>query len=462
MTNTNFSSAPRYISVREFPRGSKCGNCSQPINASIAFIRSGDSSKRFYCGQCAKNWSQHKKKAPTRWSEYARKKASAQPDVKIKLFPRDKKLFVGVMKHACGTDALETVYFHFKTPEEKTISLPISVCKRCGSYIISGPDYNDHKIDLLAYKLYQTATNAPIKRSEKDIRKAKEAKAQQNTKGSTFPEPNLVPVKRPPREKTEITSVRLESEGGDFLLLSIVADSKYQNSFNYTFWKGRHVSLAILNAIQTGNPWVKIKKTTYIIRDYNDTPELYSLLKMSEMLSAETIWLYRNKTPCPKHPGQVESVTAYVESVRNHMPNPLNIQYCKVCKRYYINETSYQMYAKRYGLPILNISPLMTSGHPFDPTQLQEHSPLYIAGYNVSAEFGLSDRERHRILAEIIASGTLTKSQVVSHLETLIKYRGNELSMQNAVSKWELDLSFVHQYDLQTQRTVTGSIRIIR
>ncbi len=74
---------------------------------------------------------------------------------------------------------------------------------------------------------------------------------------------------------------------------------------------------------------------------------------------------------------------------------------------------------------------------------LDDESILHASGYNVRADNGLSQQKRLDIVRYVIRNHVMTKKQVENHLSYLInRNRGNPL-MENAVGKWEDDLSEV-------------------
>lgn len=170
------------------------------------------------------------------------------------------------------------------------------------------------------------------------------------------------------------------------------------------------------------------------------------------------IWVYTNKSPCSSHPKAIESVTAYVTSMRTMQEHPLNINYCNVCGRYYINTEQYNEYARRYGHPILNLCfDEEAASDKYDYSTWQQESVLHFMGYNVNAEADLSPEERREVLVTALDNEILTKAQVVSFLEGLI-YRGKRrYNMRNAVLKWSSDLEYIRDYQLNTQRKVKGT-----
>jgi len=83
----------------------------------------------------------------------------------------------------------------------------------------------------------------------------------------------------------------------------------------------------------------------------------------------------------------------------------------------------------------------------FDPNYgLQEKSILKEYGYNVDSKEDLSDNERRNILSFIIENEILSPERIVGYLEWFIRRSGNRRNMEDAVEKWERDVSYVRSY----------------
>lgn len=175
-----------------------------------------------------------------------------------------------------------------------------------------------------------------------------------------------------------------------------------------------------------------------------------------------TIWIYRTQNPCSTHSDMVEPVTANVPSVRDREPHAMNIAYCRQCKKYYITSTSFNLYAAKYGMPLIQIAIAQTQETSSVYTQWQDESVLHFVGYNVNAVNNLSAAERQRILAEALNAGLVTKLQTITFLEGLIRRNRTKENLRYAVSKWKNDLQFVLDYQVERQRHVYGKFEIIK
>lgn len=264
---------------------------------------------------------------------------------------------------------------------------------------------------------------------------------------------------------TEITTVTMYNTAGKEYRLTIVDDAKFQDSKNGIYWRDRSVSQSILRALLIEKPWVLFKNTPCRIATYTTTDYLTDFLNnvnnFSDGVRSHTIWIYRGKIPCPDHEEQTESVTVYVPSVKDPELNALNVNYCKTCNKYYINSESFNIYARKYGMPQIHLS--SGGGSEFgDFSTWQEESLLHFLGYNVSSTEGLSNTERQQILSEAIDAKFLSKAKVVTFLEGLIRRNKDIVKMDNAVAKWRLDLKFVLNYKISEQRKIQGHFMVRR
>ena len=86
------------------------------------------------------------------------------------------------------------------------------------------------------------------------------------------------------------------------------------------------------------------------------------------------------------------------------------------------------------------------SGAENQYASLRQHSDLNLFGYTVSGALGENEDFRHALLEDIIDSGNLTKAQVTSHLEWLIRFGKNNEKMFFARMRWQNDLEYVENY----------------
>lgn len=135
----------------------------------------------------------------------------------------------------------------------------------------------------------------------------------------------------------------------------------------------------------------------------------------------------------------------------------ININYCKVCKVYFISLTEYKYYKDLYGVLLGNF--LIRQTTKYDESiesngydSLADESILHIYGYSVNQIDGLSTWERRRILGNLMDREIVSKYRIIEYLQFFInnsKYRKN---LKLANQKWTDDLEWVRAYNINKQR----------
>lgn len=360
----------------------------------------------------------------------------------------------------CGDELIkvERVVFTIDGIKIKTSGL---CCVRCNSAFLSGKIKNKVESELANKKakdIQKAANNKTVINSssiiEKQMRKI-EALAKK-------PGPQPLCIRMPTKHPTEITTAKLKGNDNREIEITIVRDECYQQSSKNIYWQDRGISRAILKAIATGNPWVWYKEKEYMVISYSQTALLSESIgghsRINSSQEPQKIWIYKAKTPCPSHPDRVESVTAFVLSVEDHLQHPINVSYCNQCNKYYINSTSFNLYSQKYGMPLIELYNSAGGGYG-NYTTWSEESILHFLGYNVNSTDNLSDEERQRILTQAIEAGHINKPKVIVFLETMIRLNERQEKKTNAVTKWRKDLKYISDYKLEKQRSVYGEFK---
>ncbi len=331
-------------------------------------------------------------------------------------------------------------------------------CLRCNSVYL--PERMRDKITLELEKAKNRYNSRQTYGVSKQVKKPSKNE-NQKTIEKTFankegPEP--VCVHCLPHIPTEITTATLKNKKGIEYKITIVEDETYQKSEDNIYWQDRSISRAVFRAISTGKPWVCYNSEECQVMTYSQTNLLSVMLGAksdSNNISSANIWIYKAKSPCPSHIDQVEAVTAYVTSVQDNMRHPINVSYCRKCKKYFINTTSFNIYSKKYGMPLIKLS-TPGEGSFGDYASWREESVLHFLGYNVNSQDNLSEAERQRILTQSMEAGYISKPKIISFLETMIKLNEGQDRKANAVFKWKKDLKYVLDYKIDKQRKVYG------
>ena len=241
----------------------------------------------------------------------------------------------------------------------------------------------------------------------------------------------------------------------------IVEDVEEQNTANNIYWEGRNLAQGILTAIAKsskkfsykaykGRNWIdekcgsiqSIRESDLFIQKYQPALEHFANtdeLPVVYVISQKTITSFE----------KYSMVTVFVRNYWTHKLNPFNVYYSEEKDMYFINKSSYDAYREKYGLPFLRLIPGEYSEKNYD---LRTESQLHIYGY--SLEHGNTKARRQEILAFLIDSGIMKKSQIQNHIEWLINTHRDSLHYENACEKWRDDLLFTNEYKIATQRKV--------
>ena len=180
---------------------------------------------------------------------------------------------------------------------------------------------------------------------------------------------------------------------------------------------------------------------------------------------SHTLYVFKGTSACVRKGHQLEAATGILATLYG-IPVEVNVNYCPQCRKYFIGAGEYQHYRNLLGPVVGNFKFVgFPKGDGFE--SLAAESPLMLCGYNVregrNGEEGLTPSERHTILAAIIEFGILSKPVVINYLNSFISRNRNNPRMWLAVDKWEDDLEWVRQYNMNKQRRfVIDGVKSIR
>lgn len=167
--------------------------------------------------------------------------------------------------------------------------------------------------------------------------------------------------------------------------------------------------------------------------------------------------VFKGTIACRRRGHKIESATGIITSLSGSQLR-LNVNYCTNCRLYFIGRDEYQHYRERYGPVLGNFSfegSWSSGGYGYEANASE--SPLMLAGYNVRELEGLTAKERHLILANVMDRRILDKARVIEYLQFFIRSNRNRRNMGNACAKWSADLEWVRAYRIDRQRHFTVS-----
>ena len=132
----------------------------------------------------------------------------------------------------------------------------------------------------------------------------------------------------------------------------------------------------------------------------------------------------------------------------------INVNYCTICKKYFIAYNEYLDYRDKYGALLGNFRFENTENKSSTGMykNLSAHSILNLVGYSVNQSDDYTASERHTILANIMDRNIASKSQIIDYLHFFINNSSNRKNMDIANSKWQDDLEWTRSYKINQQR----------
>lgn len=149
----------------------------------------------------------------------------------------------------------------------------------------------------------------------------------------------------------------------------------------------------------------------------------------------------------------VDVMTPEIEIVKME----ISAGYCDTCKRYFILNEEYQKLLAK-GIILCNVIKEDDKGQvkhiEKSISQWNKESILHKLGYNVDSSQNLSATKRQKILSKIIDCKILTRVEICTHLDMLIRLHQSKKEMQAACMKWKEDRKFVADYKNASRVTI--------
>lgn len=163
-----------------------------------------------------------------------------------------------------------------------------------------------------------------------------------------------------------------------------------------------------------------------------------------------TLYVCKGTIACKRN-GHLLVAATGVLLAKNGAAIKLNTNYCPQCRKYFIGYEEYLHYRQIYGVLLGNIK--VTNGSFVQTeTDLADESILHLCGYSVNQADNLSSTERHNILQYLIDSKVSNKPEIIEYLNFFIRRNGKRQNMDEAVRRWNEDLRWVREYQINRQR----------
>ena len=236
-----------------------------------------------------------------------------------------------------------------------------------------------------------------------------------------------------------------------------------------------HISVpiadCIMKAIAKGRDEFTCNDVSYIIltasvnskfNEYN--PYYRRKVDFTDITNPQKIYIYKRNAHCEKCrrkglDSNIEYVSAAVASLLNvNEIHIIEVQYCKRCKTYFIDEESLKVFEKKHGTLLFE---RIFGIHDFEDTEwgYEYARDTVLSRYGYTAqENALTKKERQRVLTYIIENGKAEKAELKSILSTFINMRGNRCYKAEPI--WQEDLKFLNEYNSNNNRLIGKSILI--
>lgn len=131
------------------------------------------------------------------------------------------------------------------------------------------------------------------------------------------------------------------------------------------------------------------------------------------------------------------------------------VGYCSECNRYYCFNEGYKEMLK-HGTPLCAVynENDISNKKTAKPFCYKSQSVLNAMGYSVGMELNLPVEERQQILGAALQNKTVEIHDLISFLNWLIQTRKTQSKYEVAISKWQEDLQFVKEFELEEREKV--------
>lgn len=186
----------------------------------------------------------------------------------------------------------------------------------------------------------------------------------------------------------------------------------------------------------------------------NGNRDAKRLLKDLAWDDKKTLFVYRGNNYCLREGHDIISATAVLKG-RNNPHIELDVDYCMKCHKFFINMIEYDLCKERYRYLLGRILFDKTSSKRYISNGFSLESPLMLRGYNVNEQNGLTEKERHFVIADILDYGDMTKADIKDYLNRFVAFNGSKEGNEKARQKWKCDLKFTKDYRKNEQPKVT-------
>ncbi len=184
---------------------------------------------------------------------------------------------------------------------------------------------------------------------------------------------------------------------------------------------------------------------------------------MGYSISAKDFLTRTHTFQCSKKGHKIQDITAKVKillSTGKVEVVEFPAAYCETCKKYFILENEFQK-LKCKGIVVCKVveNEFWRNLENINPYNLNKESTLHILGYNVNSVANLTTAQRWAILEIAVDENILSKMEICSHLDYLIKRSRTRKNFEAAISKWREDREHIANYNNPELKVAVKSIK---
>lgn len=168
--------------------------------------------------------------------------------------------------------------------------------------------------------------------------------------------------------------------------------------------------------------------------------------------TSNTLYINKRIHDCKRNKHCVVAVTGIVRKIDGDILK-INVEYCFVCGKYFIEEEQFNRYKELYGIILGNFKCCSTLSGGYN-SFMKDHSLLNLCGYNVGQKDNLSSISRHKILRYLMENDLMSKPEIIKYLDYFISLNGSQSNKKLAVKKWKEDLDYVNIFRIDKQREI--------
>ena len=189
-------------------------------------------------------------------------------------------------------------------------------------------------------------------------------------------------------------------------------------------------------------------------------------IKTNNTMEKAEFFVRTNVISCIKDGHKIDDILAEIDVINKAgeiFTKAINAYYCEKCNLYFIYNRDYEVLRKNY-IPLCSIYEYKKWIEGYNNgISFNQESLLHSFGYNVGSKEDLSEKQRRKILIFIIENGLINKHEIISLLSLFIDMRKSNPSQVNAVKKWQSDIAFLKEININIKKEVKiNSIKIVR